>query len=106
MNDELRMASKIRCPSVVPASAAQPPASRSSGIARTGDPTAVDPRGRVSQRDATELLDGGSEDLRLKRQYGFPQRFITNYAKNTVKHLTEIVTVLTEAGAVSEGLLS
>ncbi|MFT5201214.1 MAG: radical SAM superfamily enzyme YgiQ (UPF0313 family) [Candidatus Aldehydirespiratoraceae bacterium] len=42
----------------------------------------------------------------LKRRYGFPQRFITNYAKNTVKHLTEIVTVLTEAGVVSEGLLS
>ena len=42
----------------------------------------------------------------LKKRYGFPLRFITNYAKNTVKHLTEIVTVLTEAGVVSEGLLS
>ncbi len=42
----------------------------------------------------------------LKQRYGYPQRFITNYAKNTVKHLTEIVTVLTEAGVVSEGLLS
>lgn len=42
----------------------------------------------------------------LRRTHGYPERFITNYAKNTVKHLTEIVTVLTEAGVVTEGLLS
>lgn len=42
----------------------------------------------------------------LKGRYGFPQRFITNYAKNTVKHLSEIVTVLAEGEVISEGLLS
>jgi hypothetical protein len=42
----------------------------------------------------------------LKARYGFPKRFITNYAKNTVKHLKEIVSILAEGGILTEGLLS
>ncbi|MEM7142617.1 MAG: radical SAM protein [Actinomycetota bacterium] len=42
----------------------------------------------------------------LKREHGFPGRLITNYAKNTVKHLREIVQIISEAGILTEGLLS
>lgn len=42
----------------------------------------------------------------LKERYGFPKRLITNYAKNTVKHLREIVELLVAGDVVSEGLLS
>ena len=42
----------------------------------------------------------------LKERYGYPHRFITNYAKNTVKHLKQIVGILAEGGVLSEGLLS
>lgn len=44
--------------------------------------------------------------VRLKREYGFPKRLITNYAKNTVKHLRQIVEILAEGDVLSEGLLS
>ncbi|NNE72866.1 MAG: radical SAM protein [Acidimicrobiales bacterium] len=42
----------------------------------------------------------------LKQADGFPRRFISNYAKNTVKHLRHIVEILATAGIVTEGLLS
>ncbi len=42
----------------------------------------------------------------LNGQYGFPKLFATNYAKNTVKHLKEIIEIFAEAGILSQGLLS
>ena len=42
----------------------------------------------------------------LKTQYGYPKRFITNYAKNSVKHLRHIVEIISSAGILTEGLLS
>jgi Radical SAM superfamily len=42
----------------------------------------------------------------LKEQHGFPERVLTNYAKNTVKHLKQIVQIISTAGIVTEGLLS
>jgi hypothetical protein len=42
----------------------------------------------------------------LKQEYGFPKRLITNYAKNTVKHLRQIVEIVSRAGILTEGLLS
>ncbi len=42
----------------------------------------------------------------LRREHGFPQALFTNYAKNTVKHLQQIVQIMAEAGVVTEGLLS
>ncbi len=42
----------------------------------------------------------------LKRIYGFPRHFGTNYAKNSVKHLKPIVEILVEAKILAMGLLS
>ncbi|NLD77944.1 MAG: radical SAM protein [Acidimicrobiales bacterium] len=42
----------------------------------------------------------------LKEKYGYPKRLMTNYAKNTVKHLREIVEILAKGDVLSEGLLS
>lgn len=42
----------------------------------------------------------------LRAEHGYPQRFISNYAKNTVKHLKSIISILAGGGVVSEGLLS
>jgi hypothetical protein len=42
----------------------------------------------------------------LKRTYGFPKSFGTNYAKNTTKHLKTIVSTLVDAGVQIQGLLS
>ena len=42
----------------------------------------------------------------FKRKYGYPKAFITNYAKNKVKYVKQIVTTLADAGILSEGLLS
>lgn len=42
----------------------------------------------------------------LNREYGFPKVFGTNYAKNTVKHLKQIIEIFAEAGILSQGLLS
>ena len=44
--------------------------------------------------------------VELKECYGYPKSFVTNYAKNTVKHLKEIVSILVQGGVLSEGLLS
>jgi radical SAM superfamily enzyme YgiQ (UPF0313 family) len=42
----------------------------------------------------------------LKKKYGYPSVFTTNYAKNTVKHLQHIVEIMAEAGILTNGLLS
>jgi radical SAM superfamily enzyme YgiQ (UPF0313 family) len=42
----------------------------------------------------------------LKATTGSPQVFITNYAKNTVKHLEHIVKILSDAGVINTGILS
>ena len=42
----------------------------------------------------------------LKREYGYPLVFTTNYAKNKVKYLRQIVEILAEADILTEGLLS
>jgi len=43
---------------------------------------------------------------KVKKQYGYPKRFITNYAKNSVKYLRHIVEIISSAGVLTEGLLS
>jgi hypothetical protein len=43
---------------------------------------------------------------RLKNRYDSPKVFVTNYAKNTVKHLATIVSTMVDAGILAEGLLS
>jgi radical SAM superfamily enzyme YgiQ (UPF0313 family) len=42
----------------------------------------------------------------LKSVYGYPTLFSTNYAKNTTKHLRQIVGTLGDAGILNQGLLS
>ena len=41
-----------------------------------------------------------------KNRYGYPKVFSTNYAKNTVKHLKQIVQIVAAADVTTEGLLS
>jgi hypothetical protein len=42
----------------------------------------------------------------LKATYGYPRSVGNNYAKNTVKHLSRIIEIFTEAGIVAEGKMS
>jgi hypothetical protein len=42
----------------------------------------------------------------LKATYGYPRFVGNNYAKNTVKHLSKIIEIFTEAGIVAEGKMS
>jgi hypothetical protein len=42
----------------------------------------------------------------LKSTYGFPRFVGNNYAKNTVKHLSKIIEIFTDAGIVAEGKMS
>jgi hypothetical protein len=42
----------------------------------------------------------------LKAEYGYPQLFATNYAKNTVKHLRPIIEVLATSDIIIEGKVS
>jgi radical SAM superfamily enzyme YgiQ (UPF0313 family) len=42
----------------------------------------------------------------LKRAEQYPQAFGVSFAKNTVKHLQHIITVLADAGIMSQGVLS
>ena len=42
----------------------------------------------------------------LKREYGFPRAFGTNFAKNKIKYLKQIVSVLVKEGIITQGLLS
>ncbi len=44
--------------------------------------------------------------VELYKEYGFPFSFQTNYAKNNVKYLKQIVQLMTQAGIMTEGLLS
>ena len=42
----------------------------------------------------------------LKAVHGYPKFVGNNYAKNTVKHLSKIIEIFTEAGIVAEGKMS
>jgi radical SAM superfamily enzyme YgiQ (UPF0313 family) len=42
----------------------------------------------------------------LKSAYGYPKFVGTNYAKNTVKHLSRIIEIFTDVGIVAEGKMS
>jgi hypothetical protein len=42
----------------------------------------------------------------LKAEHGFPRFVGNNYAKNTVKHLSQIIEIFTKAGIVAEGKMS
>ncbi len=42
----------------------------------------------------------------LKATYGYPKFIGNNYAKNTVKHLSSIIEIFTDAGIVAEGKMS
>ena len=44
--------------------------------------------------------------VELKLQYGYPRVFESSYAKNTVKHLREIIEILASGGVLSTGTLS
>jgi len=44
--------------------------------------------------------------VELKREYGYPRLLGANYAKNTVKHLKQIVDTLVEGGILATGVLS
>jgi radical SAM superfamily enzyme YgiQ (UPF0313 family) len=44
--------------------------------------------------------------VELKEQYGYPKRFESSYAKNTVKHLREIIEILANGDILSTGTLS
>ncbi|PIQ24354.1 hypothetical protein COW36_24185 [bacterium (Candidatus Blackallbacteria) CG17_big_fil_post_rev_8_21_14_2_50_48_46] len=41
-----------------------------------------------------------------KETYGYPVRVVTNYAKNTKKHLVDIIEILIDAGLLSSGIVS
>ena len=51
-------------------------------------------------------VDIAEKIAELKATYGFPRFVGNNYAKNTVKHLSRIIEVFTEAGIVAEGKMS
>ncbi len=42
----------------------------------------------------------------LREEYGYPKVFESSYAKNTVKHLSEIVQILADGNVISAGTLS
>ncbi|MBX3287637.1 MAG: radical SAM protein, partial [Actinobacteria bacterium] len=44
--------------------------------------------------------------VELKKQYGYPKVFESSYAKNTVKHLREIIEILADGEILSTGTLS
>ena len=77
----------------------------SSGARSTGS-TAVclaDANFGIFERDV-EIAEKVAE---LKRPLRLPEATVgTNYAKNTVKHLRQIVEMLADAGILTEGLLS
>ena len=51
-------------------------------------------------------VDIARKVVELKQQYGYPRMFGANYAKNTVKHLRQIVDTLVEGGILATGVLS
>ena len=42
----------------------------------------------------------------LKRAYGFPRTVAVNYAKNTVKHLRQIIEIFADVEILTEGVVS
>ena len=42
----------------------------------------------------------------LRAEYGYPSMFGVSYAKNTVRHLKQIISILVDAGIVTNGILS
>jgi len=44
--------------------------------------------------------------VELKRKYGYPRAFGSNYAKNKIKYLARIVSLLKDAGIITQGLLA
>ena len=51
-------------------------------------------------------VDIAEKIAELKATYGYPKFVGTNYAKNTVKHLSRIIEVFTDAGITAEGKMS
>lgn len=41
-----------------------------------------------------------------KKEFGFPRRLVTNYAKNTQRHLAEIIEMFLDADIISTGVVS
>jgi len=51
-------------------------------------------------------VDIARKVVELKQRYGYPKLFESSYAKNTVKHLREIIEILADGGVLSTGTLS
>ncbi len=51
-------------------------------------------------------VDIAEKIAELKATYGYPRFVGNNYAKNTVKHLSRIIEIFTDAGIVAEGKMS
>jgi radical SAM superfamily enzyme YgiQ (UPF0313 family) len=51
-------------------------------------------------------VDIARKIVELKEEYGYPMVWESSYAKNTVKHLREIIEILTRGGVLSTGTLS
>jgi radical SAM superfamily enzyme YgiQ (UPF0313 family) len=51
-------------------------------------------------------VDIAAELARVRSTSDFPRAFGVSYAKNTVKHLEQIIGMLTDAGVMSQGVLS
>ena len=51
-------------------------------------------------------VDIAEKIAELKATYGYPRFVGNNYAKNTVKHLSKIIDIFTQAGIVAEGKMS
>ena len=51
-------------------------------------------------------VDIAHKIVELNKEYGYPKVWESSYAKNTVKHLREIIEILTQGGVLSTGTLS
>jgi radical SAM superfamily enzyme YgiQ (UPF0313 family) len=51
-------------------------------------------------------VDIARKIVELKQRYGYPKSLESSYAKNTVKHLREIIEILAAGGVLSTGALS
>ncbi len=51
-------------------------------------------------------IDFARQIADTRREFGFPREFTTNYAKNTVKYLREIIEVLVEVDILTTGTVS
>jgi hypothetical protein len=61
---------------------------------------------RLQLRDLSRDVEIASKVVELKQQYGYPIIFESSYAKNTVKHLRDIIETLASGGILSTGTLS